>query len=137
MRADRTYGFVAAKFDEGVKKRTNPGETEGHSDVLWISGDKNFDMTLEGLDDGQHHFLKARIQEIRLLLETVYLHKGGTGTRSEPNPPQPVYGHSLSAPCSAVAALLISSPHRMDPGSGRVKEGNEDSQGTIRASQIL
>ena len=32
-------------------------------------------MAFEGLDYGDHHFLKVWVQEIRLLLETVYLRK--------------------------------------------------------------
>ena len=56
-----TYGFVSAKFDEGVKKRTNPSEAQRHFYILRISGDKNFDMTFEGLDDRVYHFLKVRI----------------------------------------------------------------------------
>ena len=68
-----TYGFVSAEFDEGVKKRTNPSKSAGHSGLLRISGDKNFDMTFKGLDDREYHFFEVWIQEIRLLLEAVYL----------------------------------------------------------------
>lgn len=78
-RVYRTYGFVATKLDEGIKKRTNPSEAEGHSGILRISGNKDFDMTLKGLDDRKYHFLEVRIQEIRLLLKTVYLHKRRDG----------------------------------------------------------
>jgi hypothetical protein len=31
-------------------------------------------MTFDGLGNGKHHFLKVWIQEIRLFLETTYLH---------------------------------------------------------------
>jgi len=60
-RVDHTNGFIATKFDEGVKKRTNPGKTGCHPGILWITGDENFDMTLEGLDDRKYYFLKVRI----------------------------------------------------------------------------
>ena len=72
-----TYGFVAAKLDEGVEKRANTCEAEGHPDVLRISRGESLDVTLEGLDDGKHHFLKVWIQEVRLLLVTFYLRKSG------------------------------------------------------------
>ena len=80
----RTYGFITTKFNESVKKRANPSEAEGHSGVLRIGSDENFDVTLEGLDDRKYHLLKIRIQEIRLLLEATHLRKGRTGTPSEP-----------------------------------------------------
>ena len=32
-------------------------------------------MTFEGLDNGEYHFFKVRIQQVRLLLETVYLRR--------------------------------------------------------------
>lgn len=35
-------------------------------------------MAFEGLDDRKYHFLEVRIQEIRLLLEIVYLRVEGT-----------------------------------------------------------
>lgn len=74
-RVGRTYGFVSAKFDEGVKKRTNTREAEGHSGFFWANSDENFDLTFEGLEDGEYHFLEVWIQEVRLLLEAVYLHE--------------------------------------------------------------
>ena len=74
-RVGRTYGFVSAKFDEGVKKRTNSGKAGRNSGFLWTSSDENFDLSFEGLEDGEHHFLKVWIQEIRLLLEAVYLYE--------------------------------------------------------------
>lgn len=61
MRADGTYSFIAAKLDEGVKKRTNPGEAECHSGIRRIGGDENFDVILEGFGDWGYHFLKVRI----------------------------------------------------------------------------
>jgi hypothetical protein len=76
-RDDRTYDFIAAKFDEGVKKRTNPGKAGCHYGILRVGGDENFDMALEGLDDREYCFFKVRIQEIRLLLEAIYLHIEG------------------------------------------------------------
>jgi hypothetical protein len=74
-RVCRTYCFVSTKLDEGVKKGTNASEAGRHSCVLWISGDEDLDLTFEGLEDREHHFFKVRIQEVRLLLETVYLYK--------------------------------------------------------------
>ena len=58
---DGTYCFITAKFDEGVKKRTNSDEAGCHPDILRISGDENFDMTFDGLNDRKYHFLKMRI----------------------------------------------------------------------------
>jgi len=133
---DRTYGFITAEFDEGVKKRTDPGEAEGHFGILWISGNEDFDMALKGLDDGKYHFLKVWIQEIGLLLKIAYLRKEGTGTLSELSPSRHAYSHLLSPPRYGVASTLIWSSHQMDPGSGRAKGGSGDSQGTIHASRI-
>lgn len=122
-RVNRTYGLVAAKFDEGIKKRTNPGKAEGHSGILRISCDEDFNMTLEGLDDGKYHFLEVRIQKIRLLLEVVDLHtEGRAGTLSELDRSCRVRSHSLSTPYNAVATTLIWSPRQTDPDSGRAKE---------------
>jgi hypothetical protein len=119
-----TYDFIAAKFDEGVKKRANPCEAGGHSDILRISGGENFDVTLEGLDDGKYHFLKVRIQEIRLLLETLYLrHRRGHAAMIIKPIPTRARSLTVATPGNAVASTLIWSPHRMDPGSGRAKEG--------------
>ena len=66
---------MAAKFDEGVEKRANPCEADSHSDILRISRGENFDVPLDGLDDRKDHFLKVRIQEVRLLLVTFHLRK--------------------------------------------------------------
>ena len=75
----RTYGFMAAKFDESIKKRANTCEAESHSDIIGIGCGENFGVTFEGLDDRKHHFLKIGIQQVRLLLVTFYLRiKGRT-----------------------------------------------------------
>ena len=51
-----TYSFVSAKFNEGVKKRTNPSEAEGQPDIFWISRDENSNMVFKGCDDREYHF---------------------------------------------------------------------------------
>ena len=79
-----TYGFISAKFDEGIQKRANICEARGHSDVLRIGSDEDFDVTLEGLDDRKDQFLKVWVQEIRLLLEVLYLCKGILAIRAKP-----------------------------------------------------
>ena len=130
-----TYSFIAAKFDEGVKKRANSCEAEGHSDGFGISSDENFDVVLKGLNDRRYHFLKVGIQEIRLLLVTFYLRKERVRSLSHSNPSRRAYDHSPLPPWNAVAATLIWSTRQVDPGLGLAKGGGEGSRGTIHASR--
>ena len=110
----RTYGFIATKFYEGVKKGANPREAKGYFDVLRIGSGENFDMALKGLDDRKHHFFKVGIQEVGLLLVTFYLCKERTGSLSESSPSRRVYSHLPSLPWNAAAAVLFWHRHETD-----------------------